>query len=99
MASALATSPWGAKPVAAKFSATMLAQDRSRSTNVADAHAVGRLLTQGPRPPGLPPPAGSAPASPARPPDDTPKAGGGGPARRPRSGRGPRGGRPRSGHR
>src|SRR5207248_300169 len=36
MASALATSPWGAKPVAAKFSATMLAQVRSRSTNVAD---------------------------------------------------------------
>src|SRR2546423_1544362 len=37
MASALTTSPCWAKPVAAKFSATMLAQARSRSTNVAEA--------------------------------------------------------------
>src|SRR5437867_223817 len=49
--------------------------------------------------PRVSPPAGSTPANPARTPDDTPKAGGGAPARRPRSGRGPRGGRPRPGRR
>src|SRR5436189_39454 len=98
MASALATSPWGAKPVAAKFSATMLAQDRSRSTNVADAAPRDSAsIPSVPAP--AQPPGGSAPENPAGTPDDTAKAGGGAPARRPKSGRGPRGGRPRPGRR
>jgi BASS family bile acid:Na+ symporter len=60
--------------------------------------AVGRVLTMLLRrtPPAAPPP---PKVSPERTPDDTPKAGGGAPARRPRPGRGPRGGRPRSGRR
>src|SRR3989442_13046277 len=60
--------------------------------------AVGRVLTilLGRRPPAAAPP---PKVSPERTPDDTPKAGGGAPARRPRPGRGPRGGRPRSGRR
>src|SRR5439155_20773827 len=66
---------------------------------IAAGLTVGWLLSQVRRSPRVSPPACSAPASPARTPDDTPKAGGDGPARRPRSGRGPRGGRPRSGHR
>src|SRR2546428_513730 len=60
--------------------------------------AVGRVLTilLERRPPAAAPP---PKVSPERTPDDTPKAGGGAPARRPSPGRGPRGGRPPSGRR